>query len=440
MRAGLAGGWTTGTLPWPVASGMASPGLAMGQLVSRAAWPGFDGWWSKVAGCGFCARPIHLVGVDGAGREHTVLARCKNRRASVCPSCSDLYAADTWQLVTAGVCGGRHGMPESIASHPAVFVTLTAPSFGAVHGMRAGASGGARRCHRPALIGLGDGEGHRKTGRGSAAPVYRRCVHGNPLWCNAIHDTHDNSLGQPLCVECYDYVGHVLFSWWAPELWRRFTIAVGRGLRRELARRGEDPDAVAVSFVKVVELQARAIPHYHTVIRLDAAAPKRHETVAPPQTSITAAQLAALVQAAAHRVHLRVAAGDGRSRVLRFGERIDTQPLSAGSEVHPEGAARRVAGYLAKYVTKSVADFGLWPARVSPEACATLEVSPHVRGILGGLNALAATGNEYAPMLTWLHTLGYHGHVTTKSAGFRSPWRRGHTGSPRAPITVTTPR
>ena len=37
---------------------------------------------------------------------------------------------DTWQLVTAGVCGGRHGMPESIAAHPAVFVTLTAPSFG----------------------------------------------------------------------------------------------------------------------------------------------------------------------------------------------------------------------------------------------------------------------------------------------------------------------
>ncbi|MGO9349808.1 MAG: replication initiator [Mycobacterium sp.] len=48
-----------------------------------------------MAGTGFCARPIHLVGVDGAGRQHTVLARCKNRRAAVCPSCSDLYAADT---------------------------------------------------------------------------------------------------------------------------------------------------------------------------------------------------------------------------------------------------------------------------------------------------------------------------------------------------------
>jgi hypothetical protein len=84
-----------------------------------------------------------------------------------------------------------------------------------------------------------------------------------PLWCSTIHNHQDNTgdvVGQPLCVDCYDYLGHVLFTWWAPELWRRFTIAVRRALRHALRRRGEDPDAVAVSFVKVVELQARAIP------------------------------------------------------------------------------------------------------------------------------------------------------------------------------------
>ena len=147
--------WAAARLPWPVGAGMADPGLALGQVVERACWSGFDRWWSKVAGVGFCARPIHLVGGDGTGREHTVLARCKNRRASMCPSCSDLYAADTWQLVTAGVVGGRHGMPNTVASHPAVFVTLTAPSFGPVHGVRAGVSGGARRCQRPARIASG---------------------------------------------------------------------------------------------------------------------------------------------------------------------------------------------------------------------------------------------------------------------------------------------
>jgi Replication initiator protein, pSAM2 len=56
-------------------------------------------------------------------------------------------------------------------------------------------------------------------------------------------------------------------------------IAVRRGLRGELRRRGEHPDGVAVSFVKVVELQARGIPHYHAVIGLDAA-PDRDEPVA----------------------------------------------------------------------------------------------------------------------------------------------------------------
>ena len=39
-----------------------------------------------------------------------------------------------------------------------------------------------------------------------------------------------------------------------------------------------------------------------------------------------------------------------------------------------------------------MADFGLWPARISPEACDSLEVSPHVRAILASLVALAGTG------------------------------------------------
>ncbi|MGC7327645.1 plasmid replication initiator protein, partial [Mycobacteroides abscessus subsp. abscessus] len=75
--------------------------------------------------------------------------------------------------------------------------------------------------------------------------------------------------GQPLCPECYDYAGHVLFAWHLPELWRRFTITMRRTLRKELKATGVDPDAVRVSFIKIVELQARAIPHIHALIRLD---------------------------------------------------------------------------------------------------------------------------------------------------------------------------
>ena len=62
--------------------------------------------------------------------------RCGNRRASECPSCSRVYAADTFHLIRAGVAGGK-GVPDTVGDNPLVFATVTAPSFGPVHGPRA---------------------------------------------------------------------------------------------------------------------------------------------------------------------------------------------------------------------------------------------------------------------------------------------------------------
>jgi len=74
-----------------------------------------------------------------------------------------------------------------------VFATLTAPSFGVVHSLT-----GSRR-------------------RGV-------CAHGNPRGCSGSHQEGDDLLGEPMCAECYDYTGHVVWQYFAPELWRRFTI------------------------------------------------------------------------------------------------------------------------------------------------------------------------------------------------------------------------
>ena len=169
-----------------------------------------------------CARPVRLVGsttrINAATGEVLSVyssaqeldgytwVRCGDRRAARCESCSP------------GVQGRRlapavrrprrrQGRARVGDAHPTTFVTLTAPSFGPVHGRRRGAPCRARR----------------------DKPV---CPHGRPLYCLHRHREDDRRLGEPLCAECYDYVGHVLWQWHAPELWRRFTIALGRTLAR----------------------------------------------------------------------------------------------------------------------------------------------------------------------------------------------------------------
>jgi hypothetical protein len=56
------------------------------QMIRRAASPGFESWWQRAEGAGFCANPIHLIGTDAFGRQHQVLTRCNNRRAVACPA------------------------------------------------------------------------------------------------------------------------------------------------------------------------------------------------------------------------------------------------------------------------------------------------------------------------------------------------------------------
>jgi len=97
---------------------------------------------------GGCLQPVLLRGradyIDGGTGElihrYTTVHEpggvlpiaCKTRRASRCPPCAEVYRADTYQLIRAGLTGGK-GIPAAVADHPCVFVTLTAPSFGPVH-------------------------------------------------------------------------------------------------------------------------------------------------------------------------------------------------------------------------------------------------------------------------------------------------------------------
>ena len=118
------------------------------ELLERASRDDHDRWLATALAAGGCVRPVRLRGaiqsvdsvtgevLDGLDTEDlpdkAIYIPCGDRRASVCPPCAETYRADTYQLIRAGLAGGK-GMPESLAAHPCVFATFTAPSFGPVH-------------------------------------------------------------------------------------------------------------------------------------------------------------------------------------------------------------------------------------------------------------------------------------------------------------------
>jgi hypothetical protein len=376
---------------------------AVDEIVTRAGRPDFDRWAEQVARCGYCSHPVRLRGRiehrSSSGRQvaystdgepdRVLLIRCGNRRAAVCPSCSYEYAGDMWQLLYAGAAGGRKGVPESIRSHPLVFATLTAPGFGPVHTTRTDRSGGSARC-RPA----------------SGTP--RKCRHGRPTWCTAIHAEDDPRLGQPICPDCYDYPAHIAFNWHAPELWRRFTITVRRALAHQTGLTAAAfGRRCRVSFVKVAEFQRRGVVHFHALIRLDGPG----EDYQPPQISVDAAGLADAIRQAAAHVRLTVET-PGLALVLRFGEQIDIQTVNSGptGELTPEHAAR----YIAKYATKSAEHFGLGHHRITPEALPLLDVTDHVNHLVRVAWQLGEHP-AYQGVRRWVHMIGFRGHFASKS-------------------------
>lgn len=211
---------------------------------------------------------------------------CKTRRASRCPPCAEVYRADTYQLIRAGLTGGK-GIPATVADHPCVFVTLTAPSFGPVH---------ARR---------------EKRGRVLACRPRRKdttCPHGIRLSCSDKHARDDHRLGEPLCPDCYDYAGAVLFNAGAPELWRRFTITLRRTLARQAGLTGQAFAAqLRVSYAKVAEYQRRGVVHFHAIIRLDGPAGPADT----PSAWATLALLTAGINQAARAVSVTTPAAPG---------------------------------------------------------------------------------------------------------------------------------
>ena len=361
----------------------------------------------QVGGLGGCARPIRLTGhrtrvdaVTGQVLDHLdarhlpageLLVRCGNRRATRCPACSTVYRYDTYQLIAAGLRGGKT-VPTSVAAHPRIFATLTAPGFGPVHNQP-----DTGRCH-----------------------------------CGARHADADPVLGTPLTSERYDYTGAVLWNAHAPALWARFTTH----LRREIAKAAGLTQRTlrhhaTLSYAKVAEYQKRGQVHFHAVIRLDGPTGPG----STPSAWATTELLDHAVRAAARRTRvlhdgqLRQHAGGDASRsqdagragrlVFRFGRQIDVRPIR-GTDFTGDSPVtdRHVAAYIAKYATKGAeTTTGTLDRRLRFLAeLAQYDLTDHARRMIHTAWHLGTQPQHaHLRLRQWAHMLGFRGHFSTRT-------------------------
>lgn len=428
---------------------VASP--AVRDLLQLINQPDFDRAQQQIEHLGGCTEPVRLTGrtttVDTTTGEvlrsyaasddptGSLLTGCGNRRASRCPACSRLYAADTYHLIRAGLSGGKT-VPDTVRTHTRVFATLTAPSFGPVH-------------NRP---------------------------DARPCRCGTRHEPTDPLLGTPLNPATYDYAGAVLFNAHAGALWARFAIY----LRREIATRlgmtqKAARAALRVSFAKVAEYQKRGLVHFHAVIRLDG---PDGSSQSPPSYA-TVAVLTDAIRSAAPRARISVDSDAVGERELAWGQQLDVREIAAfGTDT--ELTDQAVASYVAKYATKSADASGTLDRALfcrpcqgrgatllphgTPLPCTTcdgtgqtrplprLAVARHVRQMIRTCWDLGRLPEFTGLKLwKWAHMLGFRGHFSTKSRHYsttlgalreaRRTWRteqaRAHAGLPEPDPNTT---
>jgi hypothetical protein len=397
----------------PTAVGELLPGVLQ-EVIDRAG-PGYERWAEQVAATGYCAHPVRLRGrVDHANPatgevrtaysterepDATLLKACGNRRASVCPSCSATYQADSFQLLAAGLRGGK-GVPESVAGHPRLFVTFTAPSFGRVHTRRAQGLL-VYPCH-PYRQG-------------------QRCPHGSRVGCWQRHDPGDPRLGEPLCGRCYQGGAQVLWNALAGRLWSRTTIYLYRALAQLVGlTEGELRALVRISFAKVAEYQRRGAVHFHAIFRLDAATDCGClSCVAPPPPGFTAELLEAAVRTAAEAVAVPCpAVNDDQDVTLiaRWGDQLDVRHITEAAD-EGELSAEQVAGYVAKYATKATEALGVTlDHRLGEVELEDLDLPGHVAELVRACWELGSRpGLGELRLRKWAHMLGFGGHFSSKS-------------------------
>ncbi|GAB3655654.1 replication initiator [Glycomyces tarimensis] len=383
-------------------------GLAR-DIIAREATTGWEPWLAHIAGAAGCSAPIRLRGDLHTVAEHTgqiiatrstssmpdgvIYKACGTRRAALCTGCAKTYQHDAFHLIRAGLTGGK-SVPETVAAHPAVFATFTAPAFGPVHTRHRSKNGAVLPCR--------------------ARRDAETCPHGIRLACHNRHDEDAPELGQPLCLDCYDHAAQVVWNLAAGELWRRTRIAADRALSRLAKTAGIDPARVRLRYVKVAEFQRRGAIHFHALIRLDGRIPG-DDAIIPPPAEIGADDIAAVITEAAASTVFDTEPHPDRPQgwAIRWGSQIDVRTIELGSGELTEGHA---AGYLAKYATKATEDTGHLSGRLT-ETTVAAYADPDGDHIARLIHACWSLGeaNGWDRLRRWAHMLGFGGHFMTKA-------------------------
>lgn len=182
--------------------------------------PAEPGWKRTARRALPCLRPVLLANPSTG---ELLEVRCKDRRVSRCPSCAALYHGDAANILRTGAL--------DFGARRFVWLTLTAPSFGATH--RVPKSGGDATVSR------------RRDGR------------GRPCGCGVVHGEADGHLrGVPLDPETYDYESQVRWNAHVGPLWHRTRDAISAVL------------GATLEFARVVEWQHRGAVHLHVLFRV----------------------------------------------------------------------------------------------------------------------------------------------------------------------------
>jgi hypothetical protein len=399
---------------------------AAGTALARAG-EGYFAWLDHIWHAAACTRPIRLHGhvqhIDPATGEvlrdittgqmpdRVMYKPCGNRRTSVCPGCAETYRHDAYHLIRAGLIGGK-GITPAVAAHPAIFVTLTAPSFGPVHArpVRQHTCTDRTHCECPPQT-------------CHARRDLATCQHGRPAYCFARHRRDDPALGQPLCPDCYDYPAHVVWNNHAGELWRRTKQAIERRLG-QLARRHGLPTGVRVSHGKAAEYQARGAVHFHALLRLDGADRADPGTLIPPPAALTVADLEDATRHAVGTIGFWTPPHPARPGgwLIAWGTEVDIRVITTRGPGTITDLA--VASYLAKYSTKGTEATGHASARITDQ---TIDLYANPQGTHPErlIAACWKIGQHpgYASLRRWAHMLGFGGHFLTKARRYSIRFR-----------------